>query len=227
MKTLDFMCISDTHGKHGWLTDTTCDVLIHSGDAANPRDPHLNNNEMVDFLDWFSAQPAKYKIYVPGNHDTSIEKGLVTIPSNVILLDHKEVTIEGFKIFGSPYTPEFGHGWAYNVDRRKLDDVWQDIPDDTDILITHGPPKTILDLTARDGSYFQCGCQHLLRRVLQIEPFIHQFGHIHSESTCINGGTFVHPSLSTKFVNASVVDINHNFVHDGIRVKLDVLNSIK
>lgn len=209
---------------HGFLDiPWNIDMIIHAGDGSNTRDPGMNANEILNFMDWYDAQSAKYKIYIPGNHDTSMQAGLVrnSIPESITVLIHEHITIEGIKIFGSPYTPEFGHGWAYNVSRARLDPYWQDIPEDTDILVTHGPPRTILDLTSQGpGHYFQCGCGALLNRVLTIQPRYHVFGHIHSESTCINGGTYKNPGIDTVFINASVVDKEHKFTNNGIIINL-------
>ncbi len=53
-------------------------MIIHSGDCSNNINPYFNENEVRQFIDWYKEVPVKYKIYVAGNHDTSIEKRLVT-----------------------------------------------------------------------------------------------------------------------------------------------------
>ena len=142
--------ISDTHTYHGLLkVPNGIDMVIHSGDCSNPRDPYNNEPEVREFIHWYKSLPIKHKIYVAGNHDTSIEKGLVTKKDfadyNITYLENDYVTIEGVKIFGSPYTPNFGN-WSFMKDRNKLDRFWRDaIHDGTDIVVTHGPPKGILD----------------------------------------------------------------------------------
>lgn len=45
-----------------------------------------------------------------------------------------------------------------------------------DIMITHGPPKGILDET---DTREKVGCDHLLRAVTRCRPRLHCFGHIH------------------------------------------------
>ncbi len=85
-----------------------------------------------------------------------------------------------FKIYGAPWQPEFCN-WAFNLERgQPLKNVWQKIPSDTEILITHGPPFSYGDSTA-DG--FQCGCVDLLNTIasFQTKPRIHIFGHIHED----------------------------------------------
>jgi Icc-related predicted phosphoesterase len=135
------------------------------------------------------------------------------MPLGVIYLEHESVTIEGVKIFGSAYTPEFGKNWAFNVPKDKIAEKWAEIPDDTDILITHGPAKGILDLTQYDSrpgadgkSFYQCGCPELLERVLKVQPKYHIFGHIHSEKACPNAGMLHVQNCKTIFVNATVCD---------------------
>lgn len=58
---------ADTHGGHRKIRvpDDT-DILICAGDAV---EDNLQGNEYDDFLDWFSIQPGKHKIFVPGNHE--------------------------------------------------------------------------------------------------------------------------------------------------------------
>ena len=217
--------ISDSHNKEKFLkVPEGIDMVIFGGDAGTHRDPSLNANGVIDFLEWFNSLYIKHKVFIPGNHDTSIQRGLVDpkkYPS-ITYLNHEATVIEGIKIFGSPYTPTFGTGWAYNVARHKLDQYWIDIPTDTDILITHGPPKGILDLTQYDSragadgkGFFQCGCKSLLNRIKVVEPKYHIFGHIHPESNCPNAATTKVRGIKTTFINACVVDLGYEVVNDG------------
>lgn len=216
-------CISDTHGKHGFLDiPQDVDMVIHAGDMSNYRDTVRNTNEVLDFLEWFnSLVHIKHKVLIAGNHDTSIERQAVvvkTVLKNGIYLRHESVEIAGLKIFGSPYTPTFGDGWSFNVSRQRLSEYWKHIPFDTDILITHGPPKGVLDLTAADtGSYSeQCGCKALLNYVKRIQPKLHIFGHIHPEENCHNAGILQIQGCKTQFINAAVVNLrleSHNNGH--------------
>jgi len=134
--------ISDTHTLHGFLKiPDGIDMIIHSGDVSNPSSPYLNEPEVLNFLEWFSSLDIKYKIFVAGNHDTSIEKRLVTPgqihAKGIIYLENSSTQIGGINIWGTPCTPEFGVGWAWNRKREKMFKVWDSIPDDTDIVISH------------------------------------------------------------------------------------------
>ena len=204
--------ISDTHGFHKLLQiPEGIDMVIHSGDCSNPRDPYTNEPEVRRFIDWFGDLPIKHKIFVAGNHDTSIEKGLVTkddFDQNCIhYLENTSVEIEGLKIFGSPLTPTFGYGWSFNKDRNKLEKMWRKaIDEDVDIVIVHGPPRGMLDLSYdRKNLIESCGDKSLMNKVKEVEPKLMLFGHIHNCDDIINAGTRTIPGLDTIFSNGSVV----------------------
>jgi len=201
--------ISDTHGMHNYLTvPKGIDMIIHSGDASNYMDPIINHNEMWDFKEWWNNLEVKYKIYVAGNHDTSIEKGIFSKNNlenndNSFYLENDEVEIEGLKFYGSPYQPLFGN-WSFQRADNKLFKMWENIPEDTDILITHGPPKGILDLAEKPNHTLEyCGDKHLFNRVIKIKPKYHLFGHIHNNGNQINVGKRVYNDIT--FVNSAAV----------------------
>ena len=203
--------ISDTHGYHDLLTiPDGIDLVIHSGDCSNPRDPYNNEPEVRNFIDWYKELPIKHKIYVAGNHDTSIEKGLVTKKDfadyNIIYLENEYVTIDGIKIFGSPHTPQFGN-WAFMKERHKLDRFWKvAIHKPCDIIVVHGPPKGCLDKSYdRNNNMESCGDKSLLNLVLEMQPAYMMFGHIHNCKDIINAGMLKLSSYDTWFSNGSVV----------------------
>lgn len=172
------VCISDTHGKHDLITKDLPDgdIIIHAGDVSNVGKTH----EIYDFLNWFSTLPYKHKIFIAGNHDFGFEINNDIAPEykelGVTYLMDKMVEIEGIKIYGSPWQPRF-YDWAFNVDRgNAIAEKWALIPEDVDILITHGPPHGILDDTIQG---LRVGCEELYVKVMQIKPKCHIFGHIH------------------------------------------------
>lgn len=208
MKNLKIWHISDTHGMHKQLKEPDdYDIIIHSGDAANYRDPYLNDPEMRDFINWFAARPCMIRIYVAGNHDTSVEKGLYKKEYFENLHIHYLYN-EGFEVFsinfwGSPLTPDFGN-WSFMRNRTKINNVWKEIPEDTDILITHGPPKRILDLSKdRAGDLEFCGDSALDKNIKRIKPKLHCFGHIHNGHDIQNSGVFIANDIV--YSNASCV----------------------
>jgi Icc-related predicted phosphoesterase len=204
--------ISDTHTYHSLLTvPENIDIVIFSGDCSNPRDKYANEKEVRDFINWYGKLPIKTKIFVPGNHDTSIEGGLVTIgdfiENDIILLNHSYFKIDGIKIFGSPYTPSFGDGWAFNKARHNLHSLWDSVKTDVDIFITHGPPKYILDSAFNKNHKVDfCGC-NALRSILltKIKPKLVLFGHIHNNEEIINAGVLKLSAYDIIFSNGSVV----------------------
>lgn len=235
---MKIIAISDTHNQHLFIDrnikDIKADILIHSGDGSNQKNPYLNENELRNVLEWMSSlKHIKYKIYVPGNHDTSFEKGLIKKYNypNIIFLMDQTITLtkinwygkkESVKIFGSPFTPTFGTGWAYNCNRQKIHKHWDLIHKDTDIIITHGPPKYILDHTYDfDGTITNVGDKTLLNIILEIQPTYHIFGHLHDEKDIYNHGIkHLGNKCKTTFVNASIVDLKHNVINKPIILKI-------
>lgn len=188
------MAISDTHNRHEYVKIPECDILLHCGDYSGMGYKH----EVIKFYKWLNEQPAKYKISIQGNHELYFEKNpeemkkiaLENCPG-VYLLDNESVIIEGINIYGTPWTPYF-FNWAYNGARNEseaalyniplLKPIMDKIPEDTDILLTHGPPWGILDEIvspsgAPSGRFV--GCQDLYNRVKIVKPDLHFFGHIH------------------------------------------------
>jgi len=200
--------ISDTHGFHNQLViPEGVDMIIHAGDVANYKDPARNANEVLDFIEWYESLKIEYKIWIAGNHDTSIEKKLV-LPKELcktsIYLEHESIEIEGIKIFGSPYTPAFCN-WAFNVRRDRLHEYWEAIPNDCDILITHGPPKGVLDLAYGDMGFDRCGDLALLKAIKRKTISYAVSGHIHNNEDIVNAGTCTQRGINTIFINASCV----------------------
>lgn len=138
-------------------------------------------------------------------------------PGGFTYLEDNSVTIEGYKIYGSPWSAFF-HNWAFNIPRgQPSQDLYKNIPDDTDILLTHGPALGAGDLI--DNAYTKgerVGCVNLLKRVLEVKPKIHAFGHIHEDV-----GVFSDASGETLFVNASTCDLSYKANNPVIVVDLD------
>lgn len=187
---MELTFIADTHGLHERLKLNKGTVLIHAGDITE----YGSEEEVKEFLVWFSKQPFRYKIFIAGNHDLFLEtssskKRKKLIPSNVIYLQNNGIEMDGFRIWGSPVTPYF-LGMAFNArPGTEIKKVWNKIPSDTNILITHGPPIGI-----RDNGI---GDEQLLQRTNKIKPLIHCFGHAHGQNgfETINGTTFINASM--------------------------------
>lgn len=207
--------LSDTHGFHGMYPDENfkdIDVVIHSGDCSNWMDPYRNEPEVRNFIAWYESVPVKHKIYVAGNHDTSIERRMVTPAdfhaAGIIYLENAATIINDIKFWGSPHTPTFGD-WAFMKKREKIGRVWDTIPDDTDVLIVHGPPKGIRDLSFdRYGELEMCGCGALAKRCYALRETLKlvAFGHIHNmDGVDTNQGTSRYADSRAIFSNAACV----------------------
>lgn len=203
--------ISDTHGLHGHLqVPDGIDIVVHSGDASNYKDPYRNESELRAFIDWFATLPIPTKVFVPGNHDTSLEKGLITRDliehRGIQLLINEEKEINGLRFWGSPFTPRYGN-WSYMKDRGTINRLWDQIPDGLDVLITHGPPYGILDATYNHQNKVELvGCSALRKRVTKVPPRFMLFGHVHSTDDIRNAGTRTVCGLPTVFSNGSCCD---------------------
>ena len=202
--------ISDTHSYHKFLEiPEDIDMVIHSGDFSNYHDVLKNEPEALNFLSWFAALEIKHKVLIAGNHDAFaifLKFKELCIGLGITYLENTEVVTDGLKIWGSPYTPQFGN-WHFMKSRAKIGRVWQSIPDDTDIIVTHGPPKGILDISEdRYHSIEFCGCSALKKRVLKMPNLkLMCFGHIHNNTDIINAGTMNLSTSDTIFSNGSVV----------------------
>jgi len=197
--------ISDTHNKHKRLPPLPeADVIIHAGDFTSVGHSH----EIVNFMQWYSKLPYKYKIVIAGNHDWLFEThrllALEKVPEGVIYLEDSGVELDGVKFWGTPVQLPFMN-WAFNKPEHKLVPHWQAIPDDTDVLITHCPPYTILDWSIYDLKH--TGSPSLYFEVIQrIKPKVHIFGHIHGSY----GKKIIE---STTFINASNLDEDYMCVN--------------
>lgn len=205
---LKIVGISDTHNRHEKLLIPECDILIHAGDWTGMGFEH----EVRDFAKWLNKQTqAKHIVLIPGNHELEFENALPLsmhwfkeeCPTAHLLIN-ESVTIEGIKFYGSPITPFFCD-WAWNKHRGDvIQSYWDAIPDDTQILITHGPPYHILDQTTHaDGTLRpdRLGCYQLMNRIKELKNLdLHFFGHIHA---C--GGEQIHKD-GVSFYNAAICD---------------------
>lgn len=190
---MKIVAFSDTHGQHEDITFPKGDVIVFAGDMCC----WSSFQEVNKFFQFISKLDYKYKLVVGGNHDIPLEKEriLIDIPDNVIYLKNNGVEIDGVKFWGSPITPTF-FDWAFMKDRGPdIAQHWQTIPNDTDVLITHGPPMDVLDL-CKDG---HVGCYDLMERIKVVRPKVHIFGHIHEGAGQLEID-------ETRFINASILD---------------------
>ncbi|KAI8962169.1 Metallo-dependent phosphatase [Daldinia sp. FL1419] len=178
---IKIVCLSDTH-ESIVPNVPDGDLLIHCGDLVNDGTAASIQKQ----IDWLDSLPHQHKVVISGNHDSWFDissrteedkaNGRVVDMKTLHYLQHKSITLE-FKdgrklnIYGAPDIPECGgpdNAFQYPSHQNPWEDV---VPIDTDILVTHTPPKHHLDLSL--------GCPHLLREIWRKKPKVHMFGHVH------------------------------------------------
>jgi len=213
-----FVLISDTHNTEPPLPKG--EVLIHAGDLTK----NGGRKQTEAAMRWIGEQAQKFEwvVFVGGNHDfffyhLSREMGVNAVREfvrpygeNIIYLEDELTTVAGARIYGSPAQPEFCD-WAWNYRRgAEIRKVWDKIPNDLDVLISHGPPMGILDWVGNQ----RVGCEELRIAVERTKPRLHVFGHIHS------AGGQTRKIGNTQFYNASIVDEGYKVAYNAQVVDL-------
>lgn len=199
--TIRIGMISDTHTMHNSLSIPELDILIHAGDFSNMG----TKSECLDFFDWLKGlDQVEHKVVIAGNHDRymqSIDPVQFAIdlkPYGIHYLQDFFVKLYGLKIYGTPWTPYFCN-WAFQgLEERppyglrypggpqweipscpKLSEVYDLIPEDTNVLVCHGPPSILpIDLLDRGE---RVGSSELLKRIGKLSKLkLGVFGHLHS-----------------------------------------------
>lgn len=177
--------LSDTHGLHRQIEHLPlADVVVHSGDFCEEG----TIKELEDFVEWFATLPHKHKVFVAGNHDVCLHGATIDgLPDGVHYLCNSGLEIDGVRFYGVPM-------FVADELSGEYDKFIEQIPAETDILITHQPPYGILDNA--EGIHY--GNASLLIQVLDIKPLLHLFGHVHKG----NGKSVLRDTL---YVNACIV----------------------
>lgn len=211
--------ISDTHGYLRERDIPDGDVLIHCGDACS-------SGQIFEFENFCSQMRVISKrfrlvLYTPGNHDRCVEDRPLVCremfeKGNMKMLKHEAFEFEGVKFFGSPHTPQF-FDWAFMYPREKGKDIWADVPNDTDVLFTHGMPYGVLDRVGRlIGSDFDdhVGCHDLRNKIAEIKPKVFVGGHLH-----LQGGQKEEID-GTIFANAAICDDSYTPLRKPIEIEI-------
>jgi len=242
-RTVRFVCISDTHSYETKAMSMATalesippgDVLLHCGDFTNTG----KASEVAAFAKWFGELPHARKILIAGNHDLSLHaasyaetakrfghgaqedvedtcakvRAIVdAIPRCEYLVD-SGTEVEGIRVWGSPWQPEFCD-WAFNLPRGEpCREKWRMIPEGVDVLLTHGPPLGHGDLCS---SGHRAGCLDLLDELqTRVRPRYHCFGHVHEGHGVTTDG-------STTYVNASTCNLRYRPVNEAIVFDIEI-----
>lgn len=218
---MKLVCISDTHCRLRKVKVPPGDLLIHAGDLTFQGNVQEIGQELREL--GRVAKNFKYGcVLICGNHDWLGQRNPSLMremckENGITYIDHECITIEGIKIFGSAYTPWF-HNWAFNVERgEKIKELWDQIPQDTQVLVTHGPPHNILDnVSTFNGPKSEwivdhVGCEDLAARIKELPDLkLHIFGHLHDGYgiKVIDNITYINPSSCNeeyKPVNSPII----------------------
>jgi predicted phosphodiesterase len=228
MTKIKVCCISDTHG---YLPQELpeADMLLHAGDLTHHNDMQDQAAFMnTKFYPWWKEQKARLKYFIAGNHDFVFEEFPALLNKDVFedylqddyasaLVDMRlpRVDFDAPTVWGTPRTPTYGR-WAFMGSEMFLEHKFFVIPDNTDIILSHGPPHGILD---KNLAGEHCGSKALMNRVNEIKPKLVVFGHIHEgrddESVFVN-------EHGTTFVNASIMNGQFNPNNPPVVVEIEV-----
>ena len=212
-----FVCTSDTHTLHERVPIPDGDVFIHAGDFTSCGEL----TDIARFNAFLGKLPHKHKIVIAGNHDFAFERQPTlarSILTNCLYLQDSETIIDGVRIYGSPWQPWF-NDWAFNLQRGpEIKAKWDQIPDDVQILVTHGPALGHGDEVLRpSGGSERVGCEDLLAAIQRIKPAYQVFGHVHE-------GYGITQEGPTTCINACMCDDMYNPVNPPIVFDFHALN---
>jgi len=203
--------ISDLHSNLNFKVEP-CDLLLIAGDLCPAQHNEMSSINLqaawlnINFMSWFNSQPVKEGVAVFGNHDwigESSQHRIPKMPDNFRFLQDESIELFGLKIYGTPWQLSFNN-WAFNLPEERLKLYWENIPEDTDILLCHSPPHGILDTIDEDN--FNIGSKTLLKRIMKIKPKIVVFGHNHNQNGVIE-------IKDITFVNCSLLNEQYRMVN--------------
>ena len=213
------VCISDTHCKEAQVKLPYGDVLLVAGDFTS----RGRDWEIAQFRRWLDGAAKDFrKIFIcAGNHDLMFEdnpqaaRALLRLDERIQYFENSGIEYDGVKFWFSPNTPLFGR-WAFMGPPNEMEEKFAMIPDDTDVLVTHGPLEGVLDQTI---NYSHAGSHELRERIIDLcekRLKLHVFGHIHEaygvkvmKSTAPGPSPYETIVRDTTFANVSVCDVHY------------------
>lgn len=212
------MRLAVTADLHGFLPDVPpCDVLVIAGDLTPAHDHDVGFQARwldTTFRAWLQAVPAEHVVAIAGNHDFVFERAPETVPTDLpwTYLQDTGTTIDGVRFWGSPWQPWF-FDWAFNAPKGDTDETFLRerfavVPDDTDVLVVHGPPAGYGDRTSTGMSVGSAAQLDLVRRTA---AQLCVFGHIHEG----RGDWQLGP---TRLINASAVTLEYALVDEPVQL---------
>ena len=207
--SLRFVVVSDTHARIQTCELPQGDILIHCGDFSM----RGGEDEIRQFYRTLTCWRFRHKIVIAGNHDLSFDPEFCArnraltpglhfaahlkreITRYCTYLEDSGVELYGYHLWGTPWVPKHTRtAFSLPENSSELKAKRDLIPDNTDVLITHGPVYGYGDLTADQHS---AGCVLLLEALRRVHPLVHLCGHIHE-------GHGIYETTVCPSVNASI-----------------------
>ena len=224
---MKIIAMSDLHGNLITIKES-CSLLIIAGDWSPlyMQQDCLAILEWIDrrFIPWVKSSKAEHVVFIPGNHDLACQYSFFKDEYNKILarhhmndtvhyLCHDSITIDNLKIYGNPNS-ESPKGWAfsrpYNVD--------YEFDDDTDILITHQPPRfNNMGYVKQHNREF--GSVDLRNRILDSNILLNICGHIHTGEHGCHNITLNNGKLARAY-NVSILDEEYSVAYEPTVIEL-------
>lgn len=213
----------------------TCDVLLLAGDywgygycfgTEVNQEKWLRRHLAKWIRDLKERNIVNHVVGIAGNHDGIFQTKPELVPEiDWVYLQNNTVTIdiwgEEITIYGTPWTKWF-FDWAFNTpkedyEERILGRMFNEIPNNTDIILTHGPAYGICDRTYRGEN---TGSKELLKAIDRVKPKMIVCGHIHEARNVIKYN-------DTLIVSCSIVKEGHKLDNNGITLEGDKLNEME
>lgn len=202
-------CIADIHENYDFEVPD-CDLVLIAGDIfSNPKiqSQLFWMHRFEKFIDKIEERGIQW-LMTPGNHETMFEPNYsYLIPDSIkhrTLIDASAI-VDDLLVYGAPWQPTFCD-WSFNLDEPDLERKWSMIPDNTEILLLHGPPYGMLDCNL--------GSPSLTARISDLKNLkLCVFGHIHYGHgyKIING---------VQFVNAAMCNDSNILIHQPTMIEL-------
>ena len=141
----------------------------------------IGNHDITLDREFYAAHGQSFHNQYPQDSNACLD--LIKSYQGITFLNHESTTIcltsEGrpqttFRVFGSPYSLQKG-SWAFQYPEHRGGGLWSQLPQDTDIVITHTPPKSHCDQAEKGAS----GCEALRQALWRIKPSLAVCGHVH------------------------------------------------
>lgn len=214
---------SDTHGFLDVIARKLkpADALILAGDLTM-QGTVAEIKELNEHMGQIKNRYTYGIFMTPGNHDELYEShpGVArTLTTNATVLIDESIIIGGKKFYFSPWQKwcwDWSFGFSRKDDGTEATLTWSKIPNDTEVLVVHGPARGIHDLCPNGD---RAGCSYLLKRIWEL-PNLKLFvsGHIHTGHRDVGSKVLVKDGIT--FVNASICDEEYQPVQEPVELEI-------